>query len=411
VDWTNGNNSTFTKAASISVSPFSQACGGGTCIPQPDTTQQLDSLGDRLMFRVAYRNFGDHESLVTNHSVTANGGVGVRWYEIRNPSGSPVLYQQGTFAPDSQYRWMGSIAMDHSGDIALGYSLSSSSTHPSIRYTGRMPTDPPGTMEEEREIVAGTGSQTNGLNRWGDYSSMSIDPIDDCTFYYTNQYIPSDGSFNWNTQIASFRFPDCGSATPPSNPSAPSLTLLNALNTYQIQLNWTEPSGQKQTGFNIYRCQGSSCAPSTKVASVNGDTFAYTDGSSSNPLNQSTTYTYQVTAVNSSGESAPSSPAYATTKTESAPTNLTSSAVLVSKSASVTLRWNNPSSTDADSNRIERCKGSSCTNFSQIATVGGNTTVYNDNNVARRTTYKYRVRAHSPGGYSAYSNVTTVITP
>src|SRR5207302_392645 len=128
---------------------------------------------------------------------------------------------------DSQYRWMGSIAMDQSGDIAVGYSASSSSNFPAVRYTGRVPSDPAGTMESENSIIEGTGSQTNGNggSRWGDYSSMSIDPVDDCTFWYTNEYLTANGSFNWKTRIASLKFTSCG---PPGSPSA--TTLISSLN-------------------------------------------------------------------------------------------------------------------------------------------------------------------------------------
>jgi uncharacterized membrane protein len=211
VDFTTPGNSTFTGPTTIPVNPFSEACGGGICIPQAGTNQRLDSLGDRLMYRLAYRNFGDHESLVVNHSITAGSSVGVRWYELRQNSAAAGfgVYQQGTFAPDSNYRWMGSIAMDKAGDIALGYSKSSGSIHPSIAYTLRTPSDALGTMEVETTIINGTGSQTGGLSRWGDYSSMSIDPVDDCTFWYTNEYLQSNGSFNWSTQIASFALPTC----------------------------------------------------------------------------------------------------------------------------------------------------------------------------------------------------------
>src|SRR3989475_7991500 len=167
VDFTTPSNSTFTGPTAIPVASFSEACGGGTCIPQSGTTQQLDSLGDRLMFRLAYRNFGDHESLVVNHSVTAGSSVGVRWYELRQTppaSGAFSVYQQGTFAPDSKYRWMGSIAMDKAGDIALGYSVSSGSMHPSIAYTVHVPgTDALGTMQAATTIVSGAGSQPGGL--------------------------------------------------------------------------------------------------------------------------------------------------------------------------------------------------------------------------------------------------------
>ena len=211
VDWTTPSSSTLTGPTTIPVASFSPACGGGTCIPQPGTSQRLDSLADRLMYRLAYRNFGDHESLVVDHSVTAGSSVGVRWYELRNPGGSASVYQQGTYAPDSGYRWMGSIAMDRSGDIALGYSLSSSSVGPSIRYTGRLAGDQLGVMTQgEGTIVNGSGSQTGNLSRWGDYTSMSVDPSDDCTFWYTDEYLASSGNFNWHTRIGSFKFPSCG---------------------------------------------------------------------------------------------------------------------------------------------------------------------------------------------------------
>jgi hypothetical protein len=212
-DFANPANATLTGPISIAVTAFNPACGGGTCIPQPGTHQQLDSLGDRLMYRLAYRNFGDHEALVVNHSVSLGKGkkahVGVRWYELRSPGTTPFVYQQGTYAPDSTDRWMGSIAMDKVGDIAVGYSASSSSVYPSIRLAGRVPADPLGTLGPEQSIIAGSGSQLRPLARWGDYSALSVDPGDDCTLWYTNEYLKSDGTFNWSTRIASFRFSTC----------------------------------------------------------------------------------------------------------------------------------------------------------------------------------------------------------
>ena len=178
------------------------------------------------MYRLAYRNFGDHEALLTNHSVTAGSSGGVRWYELRDPNGAVNVFQQGTFAPDAAFRWMGSVGMDKAGDIAMGYSVSSSSLHPGIRYTGRVPADPAGTMQSEAILLAGGGSQTGGLSRWGDYSAIQIDPTDDCTFWYTNQYLKINGSFNWSTHIGSFSMNNCTgvvgnpdftiTATPPS---------------------------------------------------------------------------------------------------------------------------------------------------------------------------------------------------
>ena len=216
IDWNTPANSALSAQTNLPVTAFSEACGGaGTCIPQSGTTQQLDSLGDRLMYDLPYRNFGDHESIMVTHSVVAGSSVGVRWYELR-PSGSTLgVFQSGTYAPDSTYRWMGSIGMDKSGDVALGYSTSSSSLHPGIAYSGRLASDPAGTMPQgETTLFTGGGSQIpsfgNPGNRWGDYSGMSIDPSDDCTFWYVNQYIPSNGDFNWHTRVGSFKFPSCG---------------------------------------------------------------------------------------------------------------------------------------------------------------------------------------------------------
>jgi hypothetical protein len=216
VDFVNTSNSTFTGPTKLTVASYTDACAAtGVCIKQPSPGEQLDALGDRLMYRLAYRNFGDHEAMVANHSIkasgTGNAPSAVRWYEIRNPGTSPVIFQSGTFGGGTIAAafWMGSIAMDKSGDIALGFSVSSGSVKPSIRYTGRVPTDPLGKMESANVIIAGTGVQTNSQHRWGDYSSMAIDPTDDCTFWYAQEYYKTTGSFNFDTRLASFKFSTC----------------------------------------------------------------------------------------------------------------------------------------------------------------------------------------------------------
>jgi hypothetical protein len=212
VDFKTPDKSTFAGPTTIAVAPFSLTCGGtsGACVPQSGTATLLDSLGDRLMYRVAYRRYADgHETLVLNHSVTAGQSVGIRWYEIGDPNGKPKPLQQGTFAPDSKFRWIGSMAIDKRGDIALGYSLSSPTLFPSISVTGRMPADPSGALEGEVTLLAGEGAQTS-LHRWGDYSAMTIDPQDDCTFWFTTEYLKATGPFqNWSTEIFAFRFPGC----------------------------------------------------------------------------------------------------------------------------------------------------------------------------------------------------------
>ncbi|MDQ6747671.1 MAG: hypothetical protein M3010_06140, partial [Candidatus Dormibacteraeota bacterium] len=228
VDWTVGV-ATFTGPIPIPVANFNYpTCANARerCVPQPGTTAQLEVIGDRLMYRVAYRNFGGYESIVLNHTVNATGGspgvAAPRWYELRdpnNPAGASVQ-QQGTFYPgDGIYRWMGSIAQDRNGDIAMGYSAANATLFPSIRYAGRIPSDPAGTFGQgEATLFAGGGSEDfPAAPRWGDYSNISVDPVDDCTFWYTQEYFARTGLRNWRTRIGSFKFAQCtaqGTPTP-----------------------------------------------------------------------------------------------------------------------------------------------------------------------------------------------------
>jgi hypothetical protein len=252
VDWNTPANSTFGVGnprrpnAVIPVAPFTLACSGSgqDCVPQPGAgnPEKLDTIGERLMFRLAYRRFGDHESLVVNHSVDTgppNRRTGVRWYEIRNPNGAtPTVFQQSTYAPSTPHRWMGSIAMDKVGNLAIGYSVSSTTIFPGIRYASRGPGDPVSILGAEVRLHDGTGTQrcklANGrcqcamrddsgdpivdasgnprcdtVTRWGDYSALTVDPTDDCNFWYTTEYQKETGAFNWHTRIGSFKLPSC----------------------------------------------------------------------------------------------------------------------------------------------------------------------------------------------------------
>jgi hypothetical protein len=212
VNFTNPAQSTFTKTATIPVAPFSDVCMFSfrlACIQQPQPGEPLDAIADRLMFRLAYRNFGDHEALVVNHSIEGGAMTGVRWYEIRSPGAQPFVHQQGTVTDPNIAFWMGSVAMDKAGNIALGFSASEKRVNPSVYAVGRQAGDPPGTMFGPMVLAAGTGVQQASFQRWGDYSSMDIDPNDDCTFWYTQEYYKTTGFFDWTTRIAAFRFDSC----------------------------------------------------------------------------------------------------------------------------------------------------------------------------------------------------------
>ncbi|MEJ2710412.1 MAG: Ig-like domain-containing protein [Anaerolineales bacterium] len=286
VDWANTANSTFTKAATLNTAAFdSNMCGGSrNCIPQPGGTN-VDAIADRLMFRLQYRNFGDHQTLVVNHTVDVDGTdhAGVRWYELRDSGGGWDIQQQGTFAPDGDQRWMGSAAMNGNGSLALGYSVSSYATSPSIRYTGRLAGDPPGLMTQgEGEIVAGAGYQQHTSGRWGDYSMLAVDPTDDCTFWYTQEYYASVSSAGWQTRIGSFQLPDCG-GTPVDNP--PSVTLTNPTDgatvsgSVLVTADASDDQGVTQVAFFVDDASIGVDNDGTDGWSASWDTTAYSNGS------------------------------------------------------------------------------------------------------------------------------------
>jgi hypothetical protein len=215
-DFVTPANSTFQLVATIPISAYTYTvCGffDFNCIRQPGTTQRIDAVSEWPMWRFAYRKFGTHESLVGNFAVDVGGEVsGIRWFDLRRTgTGLFSLYQEGTYAPDGDSRFMGGIAQDQVGNIALGYNVSSTTTYPSLRYAVRSTDDPLGTLRSEAVILNGNASQTN-TNRWGDYSAMSIDPEDGCTFWFTGEMMPLGGT-TWTTQIAAFEMEECSSPT------------------------------------------------------------------------------------------------------------------------------------------------------------------------------------------------------
>jgi uncharacterized repeat protein (TIGR01451 family) len=213
VDFATPANSTFTQFGAPAAAGFTQLCPGGNraCVPAQGGTN-VDGIGDRLMFRLAYRNFGDHESLIGNYSVKANNVAGVRWFELRNvTSGSLSVFQESTYQPDTDWRWLGSVAMDSAGNLAVGFNASGPTIKPQLRYAGRLSSDPLNQLGQgETHLFDGTGAQLQTNSRWGDYSSLTVDPVDDCTFWYTSEYYATTAQFNWRTRVGSFKFAECG---------------------------------------------------------------------------------------------------------------------------------------------------------------------------------------------------------
>ena len=262
VDWTTPANSTFTKLPDIVTAEFdSDLCGLSSfyCMGMPGvpqgSTSSLDPLREVIMNRLAYRNFGSHETLVGNFVTDINGNNigGVRWFELRKTgAGAWSLYQEGTYAPTtSDNRWMGGIAMDGAGNIALGYNVSSQTVYPSIRYAGRLAADPLGTLPQgEYTLINGSG--VNGSNRYGDYAAMSVDPVDDCTFWFTGQW---NASSQWSTRIGAFKFDACGT---------PDFTLAVSPDSQEI-------------------CVGSNAAYTVNIGSVSGYTDPVTLSTVGNP--------------------------------------------------------------------------------------------------------------------------------
>ena len=279
-DWTTPANSTFTHAGTLTTAPFdADMCGGArNCIPQPGGIA-VDAIADRLMYRLQFRDFGEYQAMVVNHTVDTNGSdhAGIRWYELRSSGTGWSIHQQSTFAPDSDHRWMGSMAMNGRGEIALGYSVSSTSTYPSIRFTGRIPGDPLNQMTQgEGEIITGSGYQYGPDGRWGDYSMMSVDPVDDCTFWYTQEYYATtSGWINWQTRIASFELQSCESVTEV-------IDISPGWNLVSLKLE-PETAFKAQSLLDDINTSGTSCTQVSRWLAGTWDT--YVDGSATNDFN------------------------------------------------------------------------------------------------------------------------------
>jgi hypothetical protein len=255
VDWAVPASSTFTAMPSLATAPFIFICPLTiACVSQGGTSNKVDDLGDRLMPRAPYRVIAGHDAVVLNHTVVnAGSGLGdIRWYEVRNlAGGSPAIFQYGEYGiADGTTRWAGSIAMDRAGNMALGFSESSSQIFPRIRYTGRLVGDAAGTMTQaEQALIDGTGSETS-TNRWGDYTSMTVDPVDGCTFWYTNEYYVTSG-FVWSTRIGAFKFTGQGEC---NTTTAVQIARFSSRWTAGgVAVSWRSPSVARILGFDVFR--------------------------------------------------------------------------------------------------------------------------------------------------------------
>ena len=208
VDWSDPSRTRVTGPKRVPVAPYHYLCDGQltNCVPQMGSSTRLDAQGDKLMQRLVYRNFGDHQSLVITHSIngTSSGG-GLRWYEFRvDGAGTVTLYQQSTFVPDTNYRWLGSAAMDGRGNIGIGYSFGGSTMYPGQRFAARAAGDPLGTLGYAESVLINSTAAKGGGNRWEDFATTVVDPSDDATFWYMGDYYKSTSR---SIHIGSFRLP------------------------------------------------------------------------------------------------------------------------------------------------------------------------------------------------------------
>jgi hypothetical protein len=418
-DFVTPANSSFVLANTIPIAAYDTMpafCSGRACVPQPGTANRIDHLGyrQRAMHRLAYRNFGTHESLVTNQAVEASSTMsGIRWWEVRSPNSSPVLYQDSTYAPgvqDTVHRWMGSIAMDGAGNMALGYSASNgTTTYPSSWYTGRLATDPLNTMPQgEGSFITGTGSQT-GSQRWGDYTSMNVDPVDDCTFWYVNQWVPTTSANGWRLRIGAFKFNQCGTpdftlaVTPPAvsvcAPAAASYTVnvgqvSGFSNPVTLGTNGTPAGASTNFGTNPVTPPGSS--------SLTVGTGAVAAGN----------YTFNVTGTSTTGTKSVSVGLNVSTVAPAVPILLAPANGAVNVGTNPIFTWN--AVNDATSYRIQVATDAAFANVVASASDLPSPTWTSNVTLNTSVTYYWRVQAGNscgPGNWSAVFNFTTQAAP
>ncbi|HEX9605885.1 MAG TPA: fibronectin type III domain-containing protein, partial [Gemmatimonadaceae bacterium] len=405
VDWTTPANSMLSGPTTLSVTPFTQPCSG-SCVPQQSPGNLLISLSDRLMPRLTYRNFGTHESIVVNHTVTSGATSGIRWYEIRSPNGTPVVFQQGTFAPaDGKWRWMGSIAQDQAQGFAAGYSLSATTMAPAIAWAGRMAGDAAGTFGQAESVVQSgsgveTGNNFNGTiaSSWGYYSSMTVDPVDDCTFWYTAELYGTNGIKTWDTRVASVKFPNCAANDFSISIAPPAQTVL--------------PGGQVAYTVSTGSIAGT---PETIILNVQDLPAGVSASFAPSTVTAGSTSTLTLTATAAAPFVAPApftvigkapSAVHATSAqvgvTPAAPANLIAT---VNSAGSVDVSWT-PAAGAATYELYRKVEGTSLSSYA----TGLMTNSFTDTSVTADTAYLYKVNAVNAGVSSLDSNIDLATT-
>jgi len=426
-DWTTPANSEFRGTLTgtpgvgtpyvLQTNPITVPCAAftrGACIPQSGTTNKVEALGDRLLERVSYRNFMDtanpHETVVLQHGNdpgVANNESAIRWYEIRDPNGTPSIYQQGETAPlDNKARWGGSIAVDRNSNIGLLYHRSSSSQVPEIMYTGRVPGDPLNTMEAEASVPTNARVAWTGSTRWGDYFSINADPANDCTFFGFGMYA-SAGS-TWNTRIFNFTMPGCTTCTVPATPTGVTAT---SINPNDNRITWSAVAG---ANYYVYRAD-SACPNGTfrrlTVNPVSGTTYDDT------MVVPGTTYYYQVSSVDSatgicesvrSGSDTSPCAAASVTTAACSPAGVPT----ITSVVGVTVNWNAVAGATGGY-RIYRANGACPGNtYAQVGSVAAGVTTFTDSTATPGSTYSYKVASVvSPNCVSALSSCMSGTAP
>ncbi|RZS92199.1 fibronectin type III domain-containing protein [Aquimarina brevivitae] len=395
VDWTNPANSTISQPQEIITSPFDSVFDGGSFsnLPQP-SGGDIDALQATMMYMTNYRRFGTHNSIILNFVVDLNGNdnlAGIRWYELRQTSdGQPwTIFQEGTYVqPDGLSAFCGSMAMDAQGNIGMAYTVVSNTTVPSIRYTGRLASDPLGTMTLAEQLGV-NGTQSDPSTRYGDYGQMTIDPTDDATFWHTAEYFTGGSRRN---HVVAFKIapdtPDTEAPTPPTNLSASNTTDVST------SLSWDAASDNiGVTGYDVYQ-------DGTVIATVTNTSLDV------NGLTPDTSYDYFVIATDAAGnESAASNTITITTdapdtQAPSAPTNLSAS----NTTANTTdLTW------DAATDNIGVSEYRILQDGIVVNTTASTAVTITD--LAPETTYSFTVVAvDAAGNISPASNVVSVTT-